>query len=301
MNRDFFKFIICIIGLAMMVLLGDRCLVIIEDRAYRKTDTKINYAAYDTHEDEIVIFGSSRARHHYMPSIITEKTGHACVNLGMDGQNIYYATALLHLYLQHNNPKLVVLDLFGIDFEQTSEKFKTERLADLSPIYGMNEKVDSIISLRKGYDTKINILHTYKYNGKAASLVFNPFEMNNKGFIPVYGETLEKPKREDINANFDKDKLQCIGEFIITCRDHNSEVCVIFSPALYDKQSDRKALDNITAFCKGNGALSVFNNEYAITDNRMFKDILHLNEKGAKVYSVMVSEYLAMLLKNMKQ
>lgn len=300
MNRDFLKFTISIAGLLLLVLIGDRGLAVIEDKAFRKIETKINYVTYGIHEDEIVVFGSSRARHHYMPSIINKETGKTCVNLGMDGQNIYYSTALLHLYLRHNNPKLVVLDLFEIDFEKTSKNFKTERLNDLSPIYGINAKVDSIISLKKGYDTQVEMFHTYKYNSKIASLLFNPFEMRKRGFSPVYGETFEIPKREDVNSDFDEDKLKCINEFITTCRKHNSTVCVIFSPALYDKQSDRKALDNIVFFCEKSGASKVYNYEHAITDRRMFKDILHLNIKGAEAYSVMVSKELTMLLKNLE-
>lgn len=296
MNRDFIKFIVSIAGLMLLVLLGDRCLAAVEDNLYKKTDTKINYATYGKHDDEIVILGSSRARHHYNTSIIAEKTGHDCVNLGMDGQNIYYAIALLQMYLKQNSPKLIILDLFGIDFQKTIEKYKTERLADLSPLYHKDEKVDSIIGLRKGYTTQIDLLHSYRYNGKIVSLLVNPKEMANGGFIPLNGIYPGKPKLENISNDFDEDKLMCIAEFITLCKKHNAEVCVMFSPALYDKQSDRVALNEIESFCKSKGCKAIYNNEFAIAEFRLFKDVLHLNEDGAEIYSALVADELKELI-----
>ena len=46
-------------------------------------------------KDDIIILGSSRVSHHYIPSILTDSLGMSCYNAGSEGMCIYYHYAML--------------------------------------------------------------------------------------------------------------------------------------------------------------------------------------------------------------
>ena len=48
----------------------------------------------DSIRTPIVVLGSSRAAHHYIPSIIADSTGLACYNAGKDQQGLFYSLAI---------------------------------------------------------------------------------------------------------------------------------------------------------------------------------------------------------------
>lgn len=92
----------------------------------RQNDRRI-HSVLGTHED-ILIFGSSRALHHYNPKIIEDSLGMSCYNVGSGGQNIYYHLALLEATLERYTPKIAILELMSIDFEITPPQWDTEKL-----------------------------------------------------------------------------------------------------------------------------------------------------------------------------
>ena len=53
---------------------------------YTKRDNFIS----DEVDANILIFGSSRAAHHYVPSILSDSLDMSCYNCGMDGNGIIY-------------------------------------------------------------------------------------------------------------------------------------------------------------------------------------------------------------------
>ena len=97
----------------------------------RKNDRLI-HSVLGTNED-ILIFGSSRALHHYNPEIIEDSLGMTCYNVGSGGQNIYFHLALLESTLERYTPEIVILELMYIDFEVTPQQWDTEKLGTLLP------------------------------------------------------------------------------------------------------------------------------------------------------------------------
>ena len=51
-------------------------------------------------KEDILIMGSSRAAHHYVPQIIEDSLGMTCYNAGSDGECIYYHYCLLSAEVQ---------------------------------------------------------------------------------------------------------------------------------------------------------------------------------------------------------
>ena len=67
----------------------------------------------EENEAEVLIFGTSRANHHYDVKFIEQLTGLTAYNTGRDGNYIFYQTALLKSVLKRYRPKQVILDFTG--------------------------------------------------------------------------------------------------------------------------------------------------------------------------------------------
>src|SRR6201985_2668444 len=65
----------------------------------------------DNTKADVLIFGSSRALHHYSSQTIARGLGMTCYNTGSNGQKLPYSTALQEVILKRYQPKIIVLDL----------------------------------------------------------------------------------------------------------------------------------------------------------------------------------------------
>ena len=74
---------------------------------YTKRDNFIS----DEVDANILIFGSSRAAHHYVPSILSDSLDMSCYNCGLDGNGIIYGYGKLKTITARYYPKIVILDI----------------------------------------------------------------------------------------------------------------------------------------------------------------------------------------------
>ena len=69
-----------------------------------------NYILHQANED-ILIFGSSRAIHHYNPQIIEDSLGMSCYNCGQDGNGIVLFYGWWQMIKERYQPKMIVYDV----------------------------------------------------------------------------------------------------------------------------------------------------------------------------------------------
>ena len=302
MNKDFRRFIIHFLVFIVLLLLCDRIVGQIENICYSRKNTKLTYAAYSSRQDDIIILGSSRASHHYIPAIISDTTNMSCVNLGEDGQNIYYHFALLNLLLEHNTPKVVVYELLGIDFLQTDDKYSVDQLDKLAPIYRLNSRVDSLIEL-KGckYMFAIRLFDSYRYNSRLFNVLIDSHQIDNgNGYVPIYGEwTGEKGGKLGQANKFDLGKLQCLYTMIDMCHAHGVRIIVAVSPQYLKPDTDRREYFVVGEQCSRRGAYFIYH-EKSLQDRSMFKDVMHMNDKGAQWYSSLIAHEIKQYIKRKK-
>ena len=68
------------------------------------------YACKESHED-IIIMGSSRASHHYVPQIFEDSLGLSCFNAGQDGNGIILQYGRWKMIRERYTPKMVIYDV----------------------------------------------------------------------------------------------------------------------------------------------------------------------------------------------
>lgn len=299
MNRSYTRFIIHIFIFGVILLLFDRIVGTIENYLYLSNDNVLAYVASNKNQHEdIVIMGSSRARHHYIPKIIGDSTNMSCINIGVDGQNIYYHYALLNLLLKHQTPKIVIYELFNIDIERTQQRYSTEQLDKLAPVYGLNHSVDSIVALKgKKYIYGIEVFDSFRYNSRIFEL-FTSSDLTgkNKGYEPIYGVWSGDMKTDITFNGFDGDKLKCLYDFIGMCKSKGIEIMVFVSPRYINPDIESEAYITVGRECISRGA-KFYYYENAQSDISNFKDINHLNDKGAQWYSALISREIRSLCK----
>lgn len=104
-------------------------------RAYAKGGSTENCEYIDNRStDDIIILGSSRATHHYVPQIIEDSLGVSCYNCGEEGNGIVLAYGRYKMLTGRYKSRLIIYEVTpGYDYG-TNEP-NTKYLGYLRPYY----------------------------------------------------------------------------------------------------------------------------------------------------------------------
>jgi len=293
------RHIVFLLVILIFTIIGDRLFgYTLETLYYSKSsraNEKLIVSTYETKAD-ILIFGSSRAENHYNPLIISQQTNLSCYNLGFGGQNIYFHNGLLKSILERYTPKVIVLELFEIDFEMTGASHDKEKLGVLMPLYDRSEAIKSTVLLR-GQSEKIkNISKIYPFNSLIYKIIRNnyfPIKNDINGYLPLDKSWVKEIEKDNSEIRLlDSTKIEALFDFIKTSLNAKSKLIIAVSPQFMTKDNS-KSLQFISAKIKNEFGVEVliYLNDIKFLDNKsLFSDPLHLNFKGAKLYSEIISD-----------
>lgn len=260
---------------------------------------KLCYVQDSIHED-VILMGTSRCHHHYVPSIISDTLGMSVYNAGVGGSgNIFSHYMLLCHILVRHTPKVICLDVTPADF--TIQDNPLSAVSLYAPLFGQNEQADSVFRLADSY-WAYKISHLYRYNAKAASnlwgLVLNRQKESDKGYMPLpeprrYLQTLAE---DGEFKQADSTKVTYLQRFIDCCKQRGILLLFVVSPKYTKTPSSSyatlKALageNKIPFLDYHTGGLYHLNPEY-------FKDNNHLWDKGARQFSKVFAFDLKLLV-----
>ena len=250
--------------------------------------------------------GSSRAAHHYVPQIFEDSLGLNCYNAGSDGQCIYYHYALLASMLERGaKPKLVLYEVMNLDAEVSKlESFTLDAALDrLAPHYGEFRAIDELFQ-KKNWKEKLKLnSKTYRYNSKLVQIIKCNYipSPEDKGYEALIGKmdinSFSKDIEKECNTNknksadIDEDKVEYIKKFILLCKENDIRLVFMYSPyynsnLLYGAKLIKEIAESEDIPFYDFVTNSIFNKpEY-------FKDVMHLNDEGAREYSKFIIQYL---------
>lgn len=253
--------------------------------------------------DEILIMGSSRAAHHYVPQIFEDSLGMSCYNAGSDGQCIYYHYTLLASMLERGaRPKAIIYEVMDLDaVVSKSETFTLDAAIErLTPHYGEFSVINDLFK-HKDWKEKIKLMsHTFKYNSKLVQTIKCNYlpEKEDKGYEALNGtiKLVKKKEIKDVDANMPNTeienlKLIYISKLIELCRNNHIFLIFAISPTFSGK-INFGAITIESLALKNNIPFVRFNDTEKFKDHTYFYDRLHLNDKGARLFSQMFSHYL---------
>lgn len=251
------------------------------------------YVCKESNED-VLIFGSSRAKHHYVPGIIEDSLGMSCYNTGEDGNGIIYCYGVLKMITQRYTPKLIIYDVsvFDISIDDNA------KYLDLLKAYYHEPGIDSIFWTVEPKTRLMMLSHLYRYNTTCLRMFGNyvhPITNTPKGYGPLFGTMDYEPeiKRNKKETVLDSLKYQFFEKFIRLTQDkHISLICCV-SPSYKGDSSDIH-YNSIKDLCKKYDVPFLFQEANSdISYNKLFfQNRTHLNDEGARLYTRIIANQI---------
>lgn len=306
MKKEIIKLLKHLLVFGGVIIMLDYMISLGLDHVYYKNAQKGPKTVYTIEKAnaDVVIFGSSRASHHYVPKIFEDSLGLSCYNAGLDGRNIYYHTAVLNVILKRFQPRVIIFDITSMDFEinDTNDDFKG--LSILNPFYSKyKSEIKDILYLQGPFEKYKLFSGLYRYNSKLDDVLFtlvNPVQnsLELKGYEPLYGTRKGdiSYRKFDDKKQPDDFKIKYMKQFVDLAHEHGCKVFLFVSPVFhtYDRVIDYSFLTDKLSV---DGFWSFMTDTTFVSKNKYFKDATHLNHEGAVKYSEIVSSLIKSKLK----
>lgn len=254
-------------------------------------NSKTTYALTKKIKEDVLIFGSSRAAHHYVPDLVTKTTGLSCFNVGRDGMKLSYYHVLLKSILSYHKPKMIILDLNHDDFILEG-KYRDKLILALLPYVDRSKAVKDYLHAEAPLEAwKANFSHLYRYNSLPSSLVMNRLNVGQK-HIAGY-EPLKKTKLNDnfqvqqVNNEEYKEDIALVQEFesiVKTVTEQGIELYVVYSPTLKRvKYSSLQTANQVLSYY--NMQVLDYSQYFSLNERQFFYDETHMNNSGAEKFT----------------
>ena len=287
------KFLIKILIFSALVFIADRIVGYVMQTAISKIEIggvgRDNYICNQATED-ILIFGSSRAVHHFNARMLEDSLGLSCYNCGEDGNGIILNYGRMLMCKERKLPKIILYDVAnGFDLLANDNSKYLGWLRARYDRAGIGE-------LFKTIDPKESIKmnsYMYRFNSRfLQNLVVYITGISSdtgvQGFRPLAGEMnrlkIKESDEEPETYTFDSLKIKLINKFIEEV-DQKSQLIFIYSPIWYG--AGERGIQPILEICKErNIRLIDFSNDPKyVRNDTYFKDGSHLNARGADEFT----------------
>ena len=251
-------------------------------------------------EAEALVFGSSRALHHYVPSVFQESLHLSCFNCGKDGMGSLLAYARFRMLTGRYTPKLVIYDVAPL-FDYAADEDNTKYLGSLNPDLG-KEGVREAVQTFTDPETRILMnSQMYRYNSHFISYLIDCLvnrHYSDGGYQAIFGRIKTDGLTDDTlmvekTLEIDTKKMKLIEAMILECQSRGITFVFVMSPVYKGRYPKENLQPLIDMALKHEVPFLDFSAADGIADNAdYFQDSTHLNDTGAHIYSKVVAEAL---------
>jgi hypothetical protein len=247
--------------------------------------------------DPIVIMGSSRAQSHYVPSLFQSVFDQSCFNAGLGGTYIEYHEALLESVLNRYVPNVVILDFQANEFEKLPSR-RLKSLSRIFPFYAEHPELRPLIN-SCGPTERVKMLsRIYPFNSEIYQIMIPYFISRRR--LPDYPDgyflnskvgSFQPLMIEGYSQSIlDIDAMKAFDNFVSRAKGKGISLYVIVSPSLEEYQEPTKSMDYAQSVCNHHGVPFWDMSSYAsiLSHPEYFQDRLHMNDKGARIFSRVV-------------
>lgn len=247
----------------------------------------------DKMDAEVLIFGSSRAIHHYDPRIIEDSLHLSCYNCGRDGNGIIFNYGMYRLFRDRYTPKVIIYDIMpGFDLQENHDN---EKYLEWLRYFYDREGIDSIFWRVDKTERWKMIPNMRRYNTKFVQLVsdwHSPQQNDIQGYRPLTEVMKYEPKDKEKTVKkafqYDHLKMYYMKRLIDDCKAHGTKLIFMVSPTYHGKENTD--LNEMKALAEEMSVPFLYYNNYeTISEHRdYFTDSVHMNEQGAIEYTRMI-------------
>lgn len=245
-------------------------------------------------KDDIIILGSSRAVHHYVPQVIEDSLGLSCYNCGQEGNGVVLAYGRFKMLTSRYNPKLIIYEVTP-DFDYGNVDSNSKYLSYLRPYYDSNSEINNIISV---FDDELSSLKMkskmYQNTAKILNNIRDLFGSvdKHKGYVPIYGKmNPNNSKKQTIIDNYTVDSLKFsyMERLIVEAKSMDIPLLFIVSPRYNDSDYFKGCGPAVELCNKYNVNFINFIDCETVSNNiEYFQDNGHLNNNGAIAYTNLI-------------
>lgn len=263
---------------------------------------------------EVLILGSSRARHHIMPAILAQDTPGRIFNGGVNGQDFLYASMLLDLWSRQNvPPRLIVLHLDPQSLTFWPDELQKANV--FSAFYDEGGRIRETLLQRGAWERVKYLSRSYRFNGKVLPILKNLLMGGGgpgDGFVGLSGSlsadearsARERTKAEEVAPPWEA-KVRFLDQIVEYCRVSGTRLVLVHSPVFaMPTEQRRQWLDQTSRMAAAYGDVTFLDlSEVAYPElfggrAELFRDTTHLNQEGAIVFSKLLGRTLAALPAN---
>ncbi len=250
---------------------------------------------------DCLVMGSSTSTCYYS-DILSKELGVSVLNVGLDGCSLIYSRCLLEYVLIHKvKPEIILLNIDLFEFLTTawSGNFYS-RIEQLRPLYGQSSYIDSALLMGEPWAVLKYLVSSYKFNDLPLSILIKRIksekryerERSPQGVlkIPIDAKTLNE--KFGNKGKVDSRKMDLLREFIMVCKSNHIKLICVESPKYYPgmrisrEEYDVVAQVELLSEDQEIPYLRITQEYYnEFQTNKVFKDVLHLNNKGSIIFS----------------
>lgn len=286
----------------LFLILVDFCFGKVMDFALHNAkggDTYNKYYINILSRDSVIILGSSRANHHYIPDSLSSATGVSVYNYGIDGNGSILAYCfLLNRINRGDKPDLVIYDFFA-PFDLLENNDRSNALNHIKPFY-KNEGIGEVVDDISAHESLKLQLASYRYNSIFIQILsdnISPKHSAYNGFKPLKGSiSTDFEKKERFSGLIDPVKEKYFQRILDLCQTNGINIVFVISP--YYHNVDVREIDAVIELFRkqteGRATrLLDFRNNPEFTGNMdLFVDPSHMNADGAKAFTEMLIDSL---------
>lgn len=287
------KFLINIFCFCVLLVVVDRCMGGVFDYLRENAKggaTKELYYIANESTDDVVVFGSSRANHHYVPQIIEDSLGLTCFSMGQDGNGIVLMYGRYQMLVERYNPKLIIYDVSSFDF---SNKYDNSRYLDLLKEYYDKDCIKKEFAELVGWKEMCKLSSKmFQANSKVITMLGDNVLCQdvNKGYIPLYSVVTDSTRYQyefvdSTDWELDSVKLSLFERFVCDVKYRDIPLVTFVSPVY--AQSARVDYVEAEKICAKYDVPFYYLMEMdgIADDYTMFQDRTHMNNTGAEKYT----------------
>lgn len=290
-NSDFYKFARNFIILFVILLVLDYAIGTTLKHYYFKQKSGLLYRttySIDSTKANFVVFGSSRANHHYVPSVFENKFNTTFYNCGRDGCNMIYSVAVLSAVVDRYKPKQIVFDFIPGDLGSSEE----DKLSPLLP-YRNNPAIKPYIKYNSQFEKYKLLSKMYPYNSLLTNIIVGNLaankkrSMNEEGYVALDKIMPDEPKKVFEAKPIIPLRAKILDDILFKLNQKQIPVVVVISPSYLSYKPDNAEAVTIKNICsKYNNAKFInYENSPDFDDHQLFSDNFHLNNTGAIKFS----------------
>lgn len=241
---------------------------------------------------DVLILGSSKAKHHYVPQVLADSLGMSVYNAGADGHDVAYASMVLQSWLTRCHPRVVVLDICN---SMVNGDWVANSIGDVKCHYGANRAVTSYIDSSGDWRLRLK-LHSslYRLNGSevwlAKAFIKRPLPAATDGYSPLQGSDIEHGVTTYgpfTPSPIEAGQLRLIAAL---CRQRGIALRIVLSP---NHEIDNGMRRWLAAEARRDGvALTDLTELPGLWADRYYKDRGHMNHEGAVKFSSIMAPLL---------